>query len=541
MRFLDLDYLDAVDITIDGSPAHKVVYTGADGYKGMEIWIVRDGIGYDLVYTSQVENEYEFFLDTAQRMIDSFEITAPPSSELPFPSVPTQFSTYEDTDYGVNLLYPSDWIDLGVLGNTTIAFTAPGSLTGFGVRVFEDSSEELQDYINFSMEFLEDSVTGLNILESEETLLDGNDAYRVVYTGAGGSKVMEVWTLKEGIAYDLVYTSYGDEYDVFLGTAQRMIDSFDITSSRPPALFSSEPDDFPTYEDADYGISTLYPSNWRSLEYFGNTVVTFLAPGGRTSFEIVAFDWLETVDGDYVEASRDFLEDTIDELSILRSEDVMIDGNDAYTVIYTGADGLRGMQTWITGNEVAYDLIYTSDEGEYDLFIDTAQRVIDSFQITSSRPPALFPSKPTEFSIYENTDYGISTMYPTDWINVEDIDNTVVTFFALNGITSFGISTFDAPSTFEDYVEASFNLLDDTIADSLMIVSSEDVMIGGNDAHIVVYTGADGLKGMQVWIVNDGIGYDLVYTSNEDEYEFFLDAIQRMIDSFKITPLQSEV
>ena len=67
--------LDSGQTTLAGNTAHSITYTRADGAKYMDIWIVDGVTAYILQYGSESESDYEFFLDSAQRMIDSFEIT----------------------------------------------------------------------------------------------------------------------------------------------------------------------------------------------------------------------------------------------------------------------------------------------------------------------------------------------------------------------------------------------------------------------------------------------------------------------------------
>ena len=72
----DARILDSSATTLDGNSAHKLVYTGKQGQyslKWMQVWTVIDNTAYVLSYTAEA-NKYNDFLDTAQEMVNSFEI-----------------------------------------------------------------------------------------------------------------------------------------------------------------------------------------------------------------------------------------------------------------------------------------------------------------------------------------------------------------------------------------------------------------------------------------------------------------------------------
>jgi hypothetical protein len=74
------------------------------------------------------------------------------------------------------------------------------------------------------------------ILESGPATVAGNtSAYKVVYTEKVSgtlSKIMEVYTVKGNRGYILTYLAYTDIYDKYLPIAQKMVDSFNLASTR---------------------------------------------------------------------------------------------------------------------------------------------------------------------------------------------------------------------------------------------------------------------------------------------------------------------
>jgi len=68
--------IDAGNATLAGYPAYKIVYTFTGPYgdsKVTEIWTVKDGNVYEIWY-SAYPKYYDIYADTAQKMIDSFQI-----------------------------------------------------------------------------------------------------------------------------------------------------------------------------------------------------------------------------------------------------------------------------------------------------------------------------------------------------------------------------------------------------------------------------------------------------------------------------------
>jgi len=74
--FPDFAQIDAGNVTLAGNPAYKIVYTAnnnGDYQKVTEIWTVKDGKEYLITYKAAPSN-YDAYSNTAQQMIDSFQI-----------------------------------------------------------------------------------------------------------------------------------------------------------------------------------------------------------------------------------------------------------------------------------------------------------------------------------------------------------------------------------------------------------------------------------------------------------------------------------
>ena len=75
---------------------------------------------------------------------------------------------------------------------------------------------------------------GFKLLESNMTTLDGNPAYKLDYLTKPESelqRITEVVSVKDGMKYEIIFSSVVDEYNHYTPTFQKMINSINITTS----------------------------------------------------------------------------------------------------------------------------------------------------------------------------------------------------------------------------------------------------------------------------------------------------------------------
>lgn len=160
-----------------------------------------------------------------------------PSKEID--SSITNFLTYDSYVYGIRIKYPLDWTKEEQVFGTVVSFSSPIESASddfsenLNVLVQDLSAQPitLEEYTRISEEQVEQYITNGKILDTIATTLDGNSAYKLVYTGKQGQyniKWMQVYTIKDDKAYVITYTAEMDSYSNFLGTAQEMINSFEI-------------------------------------------------------------------------------------------------------------------------------------------------------------------------------------------------------------------------------------------------------------------------------------------------------------------------
>jgi len=70
----------------------------------------------------------------------------------------------------------------------------------------------------------------IDMIESSETSLAGQTAYKIVYNNnAAGLRSMQIWTVKNDTVYQFTYNAQPQHYNDYIATVQKMVDSFQIT------------------------------------------------------------------------------------------------------------------------------------------------------------------------------------------------------------------------------------------------------------------------------------------------------------------------
>lgn len=149
-------------------------------------------------------------------------------------TTPSDFLTYENSDYGVKIKYPANWQQTET-EDFIVAFLSPktdasGTIQenlGLTMNDLAGQYLTLQDYNEIAIEQLRQTFPDINIIESGSIVLSNNPAHKVVFT-ASNLKFMQVWTIKYDLAYIWSFVSTESSYSNYLGTIQAMLDSFEI-------------------------------------------------------------------------------------------------------------------------------------------------------------------------------------------------------------------------------------------------------------------------------------------------------------------------
>lgn len=157
------------------------------------------------------------------------------------PPKTSDFLTYEDTTYKIKIDYPRDWKQTEN-EQTVVAFVSPKTSEDdmFSENlnlIMNDLSGQgltLDTYTEVVKEQLLKTYDGIIMEESGTATLAGQPAYKVVYTVPSEKttlKIMQVWIIKDDVSYVITFVADEEAYTDYMGTVQKMLNSFEITGS----------------------------------------------------------------------------------------------------------------------------------------------------------------------------------------------------------------------------------------------------------------------------------------------------------------------
>ena len=157
----------------------------------------------------------------------------------------SQFLTFENDSYGINIQYPANWSSSPGEGNdnsgdsTTdiVSFSPkdPNSSTTLDILVDSvDSGENLKQYVSDSISDDKTDLKNFKVSESSTSgnTRAGNPAYKLIYsyTDQGENfKGLETGTIIGNKAYFIQYENSPSQFDSDLPLVQKMIDSLQLT------------------------------------------------------------------------------------------------------------------------------------------------------------------------------------------------------------------------------------------------------------------------------------------------------------------------
>ncbi|AFW96452.1 Serine/threonine-protein kinase C [Dolichospermum sp. UHCC 0315A] len=146
---------------------------------------------------------------------------------------------YENSKYGITIKYPKTWERQDLENPITaevVTFISPkqNDKDNFQEKVtisVDKFSGRLDDWQKSSIQEINNTVSGAKIVDKSVTNLANKEASKLVFTGKNGKDIlknMQVVTLKGDQAYTITYTAKIDDYDQFVETANKMINSLEI-------------------------------------------------------------------------------------------------------------------------------------------------------------------------------------------------------------------------------------------------------------------------------------------------------------------------
>ena len=225
------------DYKLDAFPAFKFIYeTGVPSItstnstnRNMIIGSIVDGRSV-LVYFNNV-NEIKLLAD-ANKMIDSIKLNAYN------PNQRTEVCVYDNPALGIHFQYlPEDWHVSDYSAKKGWIYINSKTRSSISIHVDNSSNTNppLADYLSGTTNYYKKTYgANFTLLGSNiNSLLAANPAYMMLFNINNDNvreKSLQIGTIKNGVVYSIQFTTYDTDYADTLPKAQRVIDSFEITS-----------------------------------------------------------------------------------------------------------------------------------------------------------------------------------------------------------------------------------------------------------------------------------------------------------------------
>jgi hypothetical protein len=152
-------------------------------------------------------------------------------------NVTADLATYSNPNLGFSLEYPSDWQK-----EESLAFVSPqGGIDNRSPEVISITTEvlptsdfSLDRYSEAALRQVE-SFQDFKLLNSSSAILAGLPAHMILYTFTDESQTplqnLQVWTIKDGVAYIVTYGGVPEEFESSLPALQNVMDSFSLAAN----------------------------------------------------------------------------------------------------------------------------------------------------------------------------------------------------------------------------------------------------------------------------------------------------------------------
>jgi hypothetical protein len=358
-------------------------------------------------------------------------------------------NSYTDSEIGVSLEHPADW----KVVNRTNGFQLIKEKGVVFIEVSrnntESSATQLEQYVKDEIKMKSSSRKQFDLLNKTQTTISGNlPAYNALYTfistkglydlKAKGEtyKILRIWTLSQGNAYSIGYVSLEDKYDLYLPTAEKIINSIKITgleknatiptiapttnattnvtiptiapttnaTTNESSIISGGAGEAPsiqgnvtgpseaskqTYENATFGIKMQYPSNWKVVGFTDR--VRFVSPKEDTNDKylqtIDLFTYPATSLNQAIESLANYYNTSLTNFTKIGSTHASVgSSSSSISFMYSFKEAkigpLRAMDFIVSpeGRDKTYLVIFRDEVLKFQRDLPEAQKIIDSIK-----------------------------------------------------------------------------------------------------------------------------------------------------------------
>jgi hypothetical protein len=335
-------------------------------------------------------------------------------------STVNNFLTYKNPTYGFSIHYPSNWnfkefnqkLPLSTMivefYNSLLSEAHPHSLslkrTVYLTIYVENTTSVATTIANLKSDFGHFKLISINTTFP----FAGNSGYEISWTSAykgNPFQDLEIGTNVHGRQYLVFYDALAANYDTYLPTIQKMIESFELAATSQPTgqshrFATNETTSFLSYENPAVGIKIQYPSTWTKNETPVNSV-RFVAPQQNASAKYLAtvdiFVYPQAVRGNLTlnQTVNGLLNSrhTLPNFTLLYSIPTnLVNGSVpahvlVYTYNYPSVGLIKAIDTVMIVGSKTYLVSYNGESAMYGYYLPTIEKMVNS--ITFIPPSAL--------------------------------------------------------------------------------------------------------------------------------------------------------
>ena len=211
----------------------------------------------------------------------------------------------------------------------------------------------------------------------------------------------------------------------YLPTIEKMIDSTEFV-------------EFVPYESLVPGVVIQRPSHWKLLQ--DNTSATFYSPKVSKWDSVEEYIRISTVNSSklplpkiinqtiahYKQDFTNFL--VLENLSNSRINTTLGNTSSASKLTFgynDTHDSFMVTKIWFAYNNKDYQITYFAEDGKYNNYLPTIEKILDSFRILEVWPHEKFSFRP------DPSTFGVNVTYPSNWQRLEEGQNDLRLYLSL--------------------------------------------------------------------------------------------------------------
>lgn len=323
-----------------------------------------------------------------------------------------ELRVFESIKHNVKMTYPSSWNRKDEREVQEIFRTNPNFNSYSDTFVLFGLSEELQppstlaiskqdlemnisleNYVRGNENDMQVHSKGIHVVESSKTILGDLPAHRTLFKE--GEKLISVtFTITENTAYLIHFISNVQEYQKFLPTVEKALNSFqflvkppsnNIQNPKRPTVSNGE---WFVYTSSEYNIKINYPISW--LEYCKPhpIVLVMFKPLNKT----ISSDFPEALSLSVVELSSNTeslknaaekiiraYEEKDNNFKLLKRKSTKLSGIPAYQLKYI-LNGRQFLHLLTVKDKRGFQLFYVAKPENYNSYLPIIEKMINTFE-----------------------------------------------------------------------------------------------------------------------------------------------------------------